>query len=282
MARYVFSIIFLGTLVACDLATLHGKFADWYAMRKINAYFDLTGKQREFLEPRIHKHLLWAKTTFLPDFNHKLDELAQRIERGLTPQDIAWVDTVVNDARTRIGDRLTPDAVVFLLSVSETQHKAFASELNQSNKSWEKRLRQSSKEYRENALERYEDRFEEWSGSITKAQTEDLAKNFGIFADIDNAKTFYSGRREAQETFLAAIAPPPNSVRIKTALDGWFKDSGALRTAANKDAYLLRMKIFQNGLLETEKTLSAEQRKHVIAKIRDYQEKIAAFIKTAD
>jgi hypothetical protein len=269
-------LIFILALAGCVM--IGGKYADWYAMKKINDYFDLSEEQGDYLRPRVKDHVDWLKKHELQRIRKELDQLVVKVEKGnLTDEDLIWFENKLLDCRRNIYQRLKDDALWLLTNLSNEQHKHLAEEIADSNNRWQKNLKKSPDEYREDRLERYEENFEDWFGSITEEQRSWLKENFSSFAELSAGQAYFDGRLEAQQNLLNVLKPPADKAAIEAFIEKWVEDPSATRPVKARAAYLARITKMRSSILKIDKMITSEQRRHFIKKIRSYQEDMASF-----
>ncbi len=265
-------------LVGCSLASIGGRYADWYVMRRIDTYVKLTPEQDAYLDPRIDEHLVWIKSDLLPDAHKSIGELIVRIERGITDDDITWSEGRIDFLRSRLQQRIMVDTMWLLSRLSPEQIKHLEKELNASiEKRSEKAESQTADEFKKEKLEQYEETFKDWVGSVTDAQKALLHELYGDLATIEQRKIYLSGRAEVQANFLKLTSSPVNEIALREFITTWIENPAELRTGISKERYLKRTAIFRASLLRLQETLSVDQRKELINTLKDHQRDILAF-----
>ncbi len=268
-------------LFGCSLAAIGGRYADWYVLRRIDAYVDLTDKQRTYLEPRIDEHLAWIKAELLPDTHKVIGELIPRVERGITSDDITWTAGRIDFLRGRLVQRLMPDTIWLLTQLSPDQIKHLENELNDSVERGNKKMKdQTPEEFRKEKLEQYETTFKDWVGSINETQKRSIADIYWDLASIEHRKTYLSGRAEVQAKFLQLLASPVDEAALRAFVSIWFENPAELRSGLSKEHYLKRFSTVRESLLKLQDTLSKEQRLGLIKTLKDHQQDILTFAQT--
>jgi len=250
-------------------------------MRRIDTYVDLSKDQRAFLNPRIDDHLAWLKVELLPDAHKSIEDLIRRVERGITNDDITWTEGRIALLRSRLHQRIMPDVMWLLSRLSDAQIKHLEKELNDSIDKLSKRIaKQTPEEFKKKRLERYEETFEDWVGSITSSQKQTLKELFGDLATLEQRQSYLTGRAEVQATFLKLTTSPVNELTLRAFITTWIENPSELRTGSSKEHYQKRTSIFRNSLLKLQETLDNEQRKGLIKKLKEHQRNILAFSKS--
>ena len=104
-------------LAGCSLTQAY-RYADWIILWEIDHYFDLTSAQRHDLGLRLTPLLARHRHEAIPQYEAFLLQIRQRLERGLTSQDIDWTYATYDRLRADLFERLVSDGGVFLASMS--------------------------------------------------------------------------------------------------------------------------------------------------------------------
>jgi hypothetical protein len=273
-------IVIATLLASCTLASLGGRYANWYAMRRLNEEVDLTAAQKTTWRPRVEAHVRWLKDTAIPVALTDVDELVRRLGRPYQEDDAVWAEGRLAALKTLLAARLEADAVELLSQLSEAQREHLHRQLESRVKEWAKPLDATPAAFREKRLDAYEDTAEDWLGDVNDEQRALLAQAFGPLADRARHAAFVDGRLEVYRAFLATLAPAPSEARLKTFLDAWLADPAALRTGEGAARYRERGKVLRDGLVAVVRSLTAEQRAHLVRKLRQRREELAAFART--
>src|SRR5438105_12454886 len=91
-------------LAGCSIVSLY-RYADWIILWQADHYLDLTSEQRHDLIQRLTPLLARHRREAIPQYEAFLIQIRQRVERGLTNQDIEWAfvnyDRLRNDLVNR-------------------------------------------------------------------------------------------------------------------------------------------------------------------------------------
>lgn len=265
-------------LFGCSLAAIGGRYADWYVLRRIDTYVDLTDQQRAYLEPRIDEHLAWIKAELLPDTHKAIGELINRVERGITNDDLTWMESRIEFLRSRLMQRLMPDTIWLFSRLSPEQVKHMEKELNDSVERGHKKMKdQSPDEFRQEKFEQYEKTFKDWVDSINPAQKQAIKAIYGDLASIEHRKTYLSGRAEVQGKFLKLVSAPVDETALREFITKWFENPAELRSGISREHYLKRTTTFRESLLKLQDTLTEDQRKELVKTLKDHQQDILTF-----
>lgn len=268
-------------LFGCSLAAIGGRYADWYVMRRIDSYVDLTDQQKAYLEPRIDLHLVWIKADLLPEAHIAIGELITRVERGITNDEITETIDRIESLRSRLVQRLMPDTIWLFSRLLPDQLKHLEKELNDSVERGNKKMSDKTpEEFRNDKFEQYEKTFYDWVGSINPIQKQIIKDIYGDLASIEHRKTYLSGRVEVQEKFIEILAAPVDEAALRAFITIWFENPAELRSGLSKEHYLKRTSTFRESLLKLQNTLSDDQRLGLVKTLKDRQKDILEFSQT--
>src|SRR4026208_2576160 len=100
-------------LAGCTFLSLY-RYADWIILWQADHYLDLTSDQRRDLTQRRTPLVARHRQEAIPQYETVLGQSRQRLERGLTSQDIDWVYANYDRLRAHLFDRVIDDSGVVL------------------------------------------------------------------------------------------------------------------------------------------------------------------------
>ena len=112
-------------LTAGCAITFGYRHADWLIRWQMDHYLDLNAGQRRDVTTRLETVLRRHRTEALPQYERFLKEVQERVDRGLTNQDLDWVYASYDRFRADVFERLAPDGGVVLTSVTDKQIRHF-------------------------------------------------------------------------------------------------------------------------------------------------------------
>src|SRR4249920_2796338 len=95
-------------LAGCSILSLY-RYADWFILWQADHYLNLTSDQRYDLAQRLTPLLARHRHEAIPQYETFLLQIRQRLERGLTNQDLDWVYATYDRLRTDLFDRVIAD-----------------------------------------------------------------------------------------------------------------------------------------------------------------------------
>lgn len=171
--RLIAALLVACLLAGCSMVRLAYESADSYLRYRAGAYLDVHGEQADELDAAIDAFHDWHRKQALPQYARLAGEAAQRVDDGLTPEDLVWgYDSLI--AQTRIGLREGAQRIAPLLGRLDAQQIAhIESRLAEENRRFEKEfLRGTEGARRERRAERIVKRLEDWVGRLSQAQVE--------------------------------------------------------------------------------------------------------------
>jgi hypothetical protein len=107
-------------LSGCAL-TFGYRHADWLISWQLDHYLDLTAGQRRDVTARLKPLLTRHRAEAIPQYEQFLKELQQRVNGGLTREDLEWVYASYDRFRADLFERAVPDGSALLVTVNERQ-----------------------------------------------------------------------------------------------------------------------------------------------------------------
>jgi len=273
-ARLLALLAFASLAGGCSALRVAYDNADTFLRWRATSYLDLHGEAQEDLAARIDAFLAWHRSEALPQYARLAAEAAARVEAGITPADIVWgydafmaqAEQSLREAAERVApvlDRLTAEQVAHLEERFGEDNRKFARE----------NMRSSEKDRRQLRFRRTRERLEDWVGRLSEEQLERVRR----FADgsplFDELRL--RERQRLQRELLAMARAREAGKRLAGMAAGW--------RAARDPAYAAASDAFRDQyfafLQDLDKTLSGEQRSHLVGRLRGYAEDFDALAK---
>lgn len=242
------------------------RHADWLMLHKLDQYFDLTREQRSDLSDRIQSLLATHRREALPQYEAFLTQVAQRVERGITPDDIDWFYASFDRLRDDLFERIISDGGVFLASVEPQQTATLERALEKDNRKAAELAAAPAPERMKQRADRTVEIITEWTGPLSRDQRErirDLSYRLP-----DTQPMFFRYRQERQAELLRLLHQPRSS---ETA-------ARQLRAALVRpddhapDWYLKAVRAWREGIKDLapriDRLLTPDQRRHAIDKLQ--------------
>lgn len=252
-------------LAGCSL-TFAYRYADWIILWELDHYFDLTSAQRHDLGLRLTPLLARHRHEAIPQYEAFLVQIRQRLERGLTSQDIDWTYTTYDRLRADLFERLVADGGVFLASVDPSQVRTLEKALQKDNEKTARLVQAPKRERLERRAQDTIDWLEDWLGSLSKDQEAQIRTLSLALPDTQQVWTAY--RQQRQQKLLALLHQPRTPERaareLRTILV--YPDQSAL--PAYQDAVRQMRAAVKTMALAIDQQLTADNRHHAVTKLQ--------------
>ena len=252
-------------LSGCSVTRLAYDNADVYLRWQADHYFDLQGEQAEELDRRLVVFLAWHRAMALPQYTRLADEAAARAQRGIKPEDLEWsYDAVQAQIREALGaaaaeaagllDRLDPGQIDHLEQRLAEVNRDFAKE----------QIHGTMEERHKRRVKRNVERLEEWFGPLSETQIERVQR-YSARAPF-SAELRDRDRKRRQAEFVAML----RAREAKPRLAKWAQEWEGGRAPAYAEAARATRTEYVGLLLDLDRTLAAEQRAHLVKRLKRY------------
>jgi hypothetical protein len=263
--RIAAALVLLCLLCGCSTMRLAYDNADIYLRWRAGTYLDVHGEAAEELDRRIASFVGWHRAQALPQYAATAEEAAQRLSRGLSPEDLVWgYDSLLVQAREGLHaaaervapllDRLDAGQLAHLEQRIAEDNRRFARE----------NLQGSEHERRRRRAQRIVERLEDWVGELSQAQLErvrqysDRAPLTGEARDRD--------RRRLQAEVLALVRARRARSGLAQRVAHWQHG----RDPAVAERFEASRSELFSMLLDLDRMLEPEQRARAVASLRRY------------
>lgn len=238
--------------------------ADWVLTRQLDDYFSLSRPQKAFVTARLGAILNAHRHEALPRYEDVLRQVQERIQRGLSGEDLEWAFGQYEALRQDLFARFVPDGSEFLSMVEDSQVRRVQRAL-------ETRLEKKTQLLREPVETRTAKRTEriltlarEWLGTLTRQQEQEVSRLARTFPDT--LPVFYAHQQERNREFIALLEGRRNE-NTSGALYRWLveqdrDDNPAFVLAAAQ----LKQQIAEL-VLALDRLATPTQRRHVLARL---------------
>jgi hypothetical protein len=254
-------------LQGCSVTRLAYNNADVVLRWQVDHYLDLEGEQTVQLDRGLAALLAWHRADALPQYARLANEMAARLARGIKRPDLDWsYDAMREQVRLALA-AAAGESAGLLDRLSPEQIGHFERRLAEENRKFAKEEVQGTVEERhKRRLKRNLERLEEWFGSLDDAQ-EDRVRQYDTRAPLAGALR-ERDRKRRQAEFVAMLRARESRRQLAPWLVRWESDR---EPAYARAAHAAREEYMQL-LLDLDRTLSAEQRAHAVARLRRFGE----------
>jgi len=271
VTRWLLAMLAAATLAGCSGVRMAYDNADTFIRWRLLQFLDVHGEQADELDERIARFMRWHRANALPKYARDAEDAAQRLERGLSREDLVWgYDIFIGHGREAMRaaadevapllDRLTPEQVRHIEQRVAEENRKFAREY----------LRGSEQERRGQRARRIVERLEDWLGNLSKAQIEAVERFSARAPLLDELRD--RDNRRIQGEILALIRAHEARRRLGDKVVSW--DRG--RDPAYVAARAANVQEFNTLLLEVNRVATPEQRARVVAELRRYSQEFRA------
>jgi hypothetical protein len=264
-ARWIVVFIALSVLQGCSVTRLAYNNADVFLRWQGNHYLDFQDEQTEALERGVASFLAWHRTSALPTYARLASDAAVRVQRGIRREDLDWsYDAVRAEVRQALGaaageaagllDRLSPEQISHLERRLAEENREFAKE----------QVQGSMEERHKRRVKRNLERLEEWYGPLSEAQIERVQR-YSVRAPF-SGELRERDRKRRQAEFLAIL----RAREAKRRLAQWVQDWEGGREPAYVAATRATQAEYFDLLLDLDRTLDAEQREHLVKRLKRF------------
>jgi hypothetical protein len=269
-------LLVLFSVVGCTTTLLYNH-ADWLLTRQLDGYFDLSTSQQAFVSSRLDTILARHRVEALPRYEEVLQQVRICVHRGLTDDDLDWAFAQYDRLRADLFARFAGDGADFVRLVEEQQVSRVRTALRKQLAKQEGLLRESAQTRLEKRTERILSLANEWLGSLTRRQKEEIIRLAMAFPDTFPAWYAHQLQRNEQ---LVAVLEARNDDRSSDRLFEWLVDQGKDADPQFLEAtHQLRQHIAQL-VIALDRLATPEQRRHVLYKLDDLVETIHGLSRT--
>ena len=253
-------------LAGCSFATTAYRNADRIILWKLDHYFDLNRDQRHDLAQRLTPLLVRHRHEALPQYETFLQEIRQRVERGLTGSDIDWAYTTYDRLRTDLFERVAADSGAFLASVDSRQVRTFESALQKDNAKAVRLVQTPAPERLNKRAQDTLDLVKDWLGRLTKEQQAQIREWSLTLPDVEPMWVAYQQQR--RQELVTLLHQPRTPERIARELRSMFVYHDQTAPQAYQNAIRKMRENAKTMALAIDQHLTPDQRRHAVVKLQ--------------
>lgn len=192
-------------LAGCSSLSLY-RYADWIILWQADHYLDLTSDQRRVLSQRLAPLLARHRQEAIPQYISVLAQGRQRLERGLTNQDIDWVYANYDRLRTDLFDRIIADSGVVLASVDSRQVRTLEAAFQKDHAKAVRFVQAPTPERLKKRADAIIGWLDDWLGSLSKDQEAQIRQ--WSLALPDNEQFWATYQQQRQQELVTLLRQP--------------------------------------------------------------------------
>lgn len=241
--------------------------ADFLVAWRIDDYFDLTRKQKQFVKKRVNYHLAWHQQNELPRYIQFIENTKVAASNGLEHQELEWFFSEFQSIRSILVKRLLDDAALLIASLDDDQVTYLKNYYQDKRDELKERV---NKPYSDNIEIRYKElleRVEKWVGPLSTDQKKKLST---INATIPNTwPLWYEHQVKRQNVFLKILKQAQSQKLDNSLLETWLTN-----TAMSSPQFQEVGKSYESAILDIDQMLTSKQRKYFLTKLDDIISKL--------
>ena len=258
--------VIVTALAGCSFATTAYRNADRIILWKLDHYFDLNRDQRHDLAQRLTPLLARHRHEALPQYETFLQEISQRVERGLTGPDIDWAYATYDRLRTDLFERVVADSGAFLASVETRQVRTLESALQKDNAKAARLVQTPTPERLNKRAQDTLDLVKDWLGRLTKEQQAQIREWSLTLPDVEPMWVAYQQQR--RQELVNLLNQPRTPERIARELRSMFVYHDHTAPQAYQNAIRQMRENAKTVALAIDQHLTPEQRRHAVVKLQ--------------
>ena len=267
--RGIAVLALLALLGGCAMVRVAYNNAEPLVRYAAHDYFDLDERQNERFRKGLLRFHDWHRANELPLYAGLLGAAAQRGERAITREDVAWAAAELRGRYRVMITKAVEEAAPILATLTEDQIKDLEKRIAKANDKYAKEYLSGSeaKQLRVQA-KRLVGRFKDWTGTLTERQ-EDRIERF-VKEQLGTTQMRFENRKRWQREALILLRQRRGARDLAPRLADIFVNPEAHRTPEFRQALVIWEADLTDLVLDVERELSPEQRAHVLNRMRDY------------
>lgn len=265
----------MALLGACSAIKLTYNNADVLARFRASDYVTFTPAQAEQFKSRFAALHQWHRSQELPAYVQLLRAAGDRLEKGLSRDDVAWA---IGNARVRyrrIAARAASDAAPILATLTADQLQQVEKRFAENNRRYAREFLEGDSrrlQYRRAAqLEAY---FRDWIGPLSERQTERVDRFADDYGRMQALRL--DDRKRTQQEALAILRTERDAGRLGARLAALFSQPEEGRTADYRAAFARYEAGLASLIVDMDRLLTPGQRARAQRRAQDYAEDLAA------
>jgi len=262
-------------LASCSAIRIAYDNADTALRFMTASYLDLDAAQAEDMRLRIVQFHQWHRANELPAYAALMRSASERAGRGITAEDVAWGLASVRVRYRRFAAKAAEEAAPVLVTLAPGQIVALESKFTENNRKFSREYLAADDEKRRRAqVNRMLERFRDFAGDLT-AEQESRVERFAL-AHEGHVALRFEDRRQWQRDVIAALKAHHQAQDLGRSLAEMFDKPERRRS----ESFIREDKAWDEDLgqliVELDRTLSSQQRAHVVRRLSDYADDFAA------
>lgn len=267
--NWLFSLLLLLLSGCGGLLNFAYNNADSAAYWYFDDYFEFNADQKTQFDQGFRRIHAWHRSTELPRYAALCSEAALRVEAGVGQADLDWFENEVRARFNALASVSGGELASVLAAMEPAQLASFEQKLEKSNAKFRQEhlfgtLEEREKKRLREALARIED----WVGDLSSDQEASIREKLKGMPRM--AEHRYAQRLARQKALREILSARLKKNDLETALRQWTIHWESGRTAEHQRLWGQWLGQNRRLILELTAMLTAEQRTHLVNKLRDY------------
>ena len=262
-------------LGGCAMVRLAYNNAEPLVRYNAHTYFDLNEQQNEQFRTRLLQFHDWHRATELPLYAGLLRAAAQRGEAGIGREDVAWAAAELRARYRLIIGKAVEEAAPILVTLSPLQLTELERRLARANAKYAREFLPADEERRYRAQrKRLLERFRDWVGPLTDDQEARIGRF--VKTQMPTAAMRFDNRKRWQREAVGLLRQHRSPKDLAPRLADVFLQPANHRLPEFVQALVAWESDLTDLILDIERTLSPEQRAHVLRRVKSYADDFEA------
>ena len=261
----VLSLAIAGCATTLGLSLVYNH-ADWLVTRQVDGYLNLSRSQKAFVSARMDRALDRHRHEALPRYAAVIAEVQQRVQRGLTGEDLEWALRQYDELRTDLFARLAQDATDLVRLVEDRQLPRLRQTLRERLAKHEKLIRDGLSLRLAKRTEQILALSREWLGPITRTQEQEIIRLAMAFPDTLPAVYAHQLQRNEQ---LLQLLESRRQEDVPAKVYEWLVHQERDADQSFVEVTGQFKQHIRQFVLALDRLATPDQRRHVLAKLAD-------------
>ena len=256
-------------LSGCSVVTVAYNNVDMAIRWVVSDYFDFNTHQQVQFDRDLQRVHAWHRREELPKYAMLCAETAKRVEAGLKPVDLDWMDNAMEARREALMHYVAGDLAGVLGTMEPTQFSIMDTKFAKENAKFRKEhLDGTSEALEKKRVKRSLERIEDWVGTLEPNQKERVTAMVKTFPQ--SAEHRYAHRATRQKMLRELLETRLPKDKLEEGLRQWLTDWGNGRSTEHERVWAQWVKQLRQLMLELDAMLTPKQRLHLTQKLHGY------------
>lgn len=263
---FLFSLLLLS---GCSVINVAYNNVDMAVRWLADDYFDFNTRQQAQFNLDLQRVHAWHRREELPKYAMLCTETARRVEAGLKPADLDWMDNAMEARREALMHYAAGDLASVLGTMEPAQFSVMDTKFAKENAKFRKEHLDGTPETLEKKrVKKSLERIEDWVGTLEPNQKERITAMVKAFPQ--SAEHRYVHRAARQKMLRELLEAKLPKDKLEVGLRQWLTDWGNGRTAEHERVWVQWVKQLRQLMLELDAMLTPKQRLHLTQKLHGY------------